>query len=168
MRIRLVALAALGLLWPFAANAETVGARFASREPKACPSGVGPANGPLTVPLATAFVICSREHATGDEIYLVGGATIQVGRPRPFTRDDTYMHDADPSQPVYAIRGSIVTYQCDQISTIDPNSGQNCRAIAEPNASGFCYGTAFGEWSCFMRDMNNLTNVVKDKLPPPA
>ena len=72
-----------------------------------------------------------------------------------------YMHDVDASQPVYPIRGSYQQYQCNNPKTSVYKAGQNCSLSNIPKASGVCYKTTFGDWTCTIASDNPSADVVQ-------
>lgn len=83
---------------------------------------------------------------------------------RPHNPRTDVMSEIDVDVPVYAIRGSFVQYQCSEVSKILENQGKNCNIYRQPNASGQCYKTTFGDWKCNLMDLNSKH---EGRVPPP-
>lgn len=125
-----------------------VGAKYATRDPHTCGSTKDPAKGPISAEKAKQYVTCGYDHEekNADLLWLIDVQQIEVGKPRPFSiRADS--SEADPSQPVYPIRGKIVNYQCHQLAN-GYARGKNCYFYNIPNATGSCFRTSFGDWKC--------------------
>ncbi len=91
-------------------------------------------------------------------LYLIEDAKFQVGAGRPFgTVSDISLSDADQSKPVYPLRGTFTTVQCDDISDYMQNRGANCNEY-EKSADGTCYQNLFGEWACAVSGMSTGTD----------
>jgi hypothetical protein len=154
---------------PFAAQAQTgVGAHFGgARDPQVCASRTAPPSGPITADLAAKYVTCVEEHASLTALYLIDNMKVQVGASRPFQiRSDSYS-DIDPAQPVYPIRGSYVRYSCSVPNAAVGTVGKNCSIVDQPNATGVCFRTTFGDWNCEMKDLANTLTMLRDGIPPP-
>ena len=154
------------LLLPTGSHAQPIGAPFQSRDPATCSNRSAPARGPMTAAIARAYVACSREGVRMQHIYLVAGMDIEVGRSRPFQQSDQGHSDIDPAQPVYPIRGRLLVYFCARVSDDGSNAGKNCDVINMPAATGECYRTTFGDWTCDMSSPDFTT--VRQEMPPPT
>ena len=83
------------------------------------------------------------------------------------------MHDVDPSEPVYPIRGSYLMYQCSNIAPGHPwqsvyAAGKNCTIYDHKQAVGSCWKTTFGDWKCTMGDPNaNITPESQKSVAGP-
>src|ERR1035441_10285017 len=77
----------------------------------------------------------------------------QPGSRNPST--DSLKSDADVNSPVYPIRGSYDGYTCGLLDPPRTVYGRNCMVQGQPQATGSCYRTSFGDWSCGMIDANN-------------
>ena len=139
-------------LWPAG-----VGAKYATRDPQECSSTTEPAKGVLSPALAVKYFACNSEHEAGGYLYLVENVKIDIGKGTPFLELDKgdRPSDADPKGLVHPIRGSLLKYQCGAISTYTRNEGKNCTVYEGPKATGICYRTSFGDWTCNMMDLRS-------------
>jgi hypothetical protein len=138
-----------------------IGARFGTRDPVTCPSTREPVSGPISVEQATLYFMCSREGTQRGPLELVENLTLEVGQGRPASYLDS--RDIDHDSLVYPIRGSFTIYTC---YTPDPrNVGRNCRTSDEPQATGKCYRTTFGDWRCSMVGAGSRS--FREYVPPP-
>jgi hypothetical protein len=82
--------------------------------------------------------------------------------------DASFFPDIDTRVPVYPIRGSLLRYNCDRegrnVAWGRAEPGANCVTFLEANASGHCYKTTAGAWSCSMSD---LVARKTEKVGPP-
>jgi len=147
------------------ASAQSVGAPYQSRDPQTCPDRSAPVSGPMTAAIARTYVGCSREFVFMQRIYLIAGMDLEIGRSRPFQRSDEGLNDVDPSQPVFPLRGRILTFACDRVRDDGSNAAKNCDVNMTPKATGQCYKTTFGDWTCDMSSVEFTT--VRRELPPP-
>ena len=138
-----------------AAFAQSVGAPFEARDPHTCADTKAPASGDITTALASKYLLCDLESQRGDMLYLVENLHVTIGAGRPYTRSDSYLHNADTTGTIYPIRGSFDQYQCAKVSAYMENTKRNCTLYPSPKASGSCYRTSFHDWSCDMLDSNN-------------
>ncbi len=155
----------VALLHPTVTSAEPIGAPYQSRDPATCSNRSAPVSGPMTALIARAYVACSREGIREDHVYLVGGMDLEVGRSRPFQLSDQNNSDVDPKQPVYPIRGRLLIYYCARVSDDGSNAGKNCDIINIPAATGECYKTTFGDWTCDMSNKDYTT--IRQDMPAP-
>jgi hypothetical protein len=116
------------------------------------------------------------EKVYGRNLYLFENVQAEIGKGRPFRGGglsggaDINMADADPSEPVYPIRGSFSQWQCANPKTSISPEGQNCDLLSIPKASGVCYKTTFGDWVCRMVSDNptvDLTQRIKKGVQGP-
>lgn len=84
---------------------------------------------------------------------------------RTYERNQGARYNIDVTKPVFAIRGSMESYQCSP--TYGTPTGRNCAITHSRNAEGDCYRTTFGDWRCFMVDGQARPNETTDQ-PPPA
>jgi hypothetical protein len=86
----------------------------------------------------------------GSTLYLLQDLKVEIGGGTPLLQMPMIHRPggADPNGTVYAIRGSYKKYQCTVISKVYPDAGKNCRVYDVPKATGSCFRTNFGEWSC--------------------
>ena len=132
------------------------GKEYGSRDPRTCANTKAPAQGAITAALATKYVICKAEKIWSNDLYLVENVKVnEVGGGIPYQaiRGQYSWDQVDVNYPVYPIRGSLVSYQCRNLVNeyVGPPDA-NCATSNEPNASGHCYKTTFGDWKCFMSD----------------
>jgi hypothetical protein len=167
----------LALLLTLTATALTVfaqpgsGARFGARDPKVCASTKEPKRGAPSPDQLKQYVICQSEKftgtpGTGQLLYLMSDVTVEVAKPRPFQMRTDAWSDIDPSEPVYPIRGSYVSWQCAVIGSINGDRGKNCSRTDGPNAKGICFKTTFGDWQCKFLDGNSSSPM--QRFPPPT
>ena len=166
--------AAIGLLLALALSANDYG----TREPLTCASTKEPAKGAPSAEQAARYFRCG---PTGEgvrirSLYLMEDVKVEVGKARPFRGGgmsggvDINMPDVDPSQPVYPIRGSFQQYQCNNPKTSISPEGKNCDQSNIPKASGVCYRTTFGDWTCTLGSDNpavDLTTHVRKGIAGP-
>ncbi len=144
-----------------------IGSKYAARDPVTCSSTKEPAKGAPSAQQAANYVRC---HDEGEDSFhhliLEQDVKVEIGKGRPFQGgrlSDINMHDVDPSELVYPIRGSYMMYQCSNIAPGDPwqsiyAAGKNCAIYDHKNAVGSCWKTTFGDWKCTMGDPNaNIT-----------
>ncbi|MDO7845839.1 hypothetical protein Q5H92_05685 [Hymenobacter sp. M29] len=160
-------LCALFLLLTSGASAQDYRALYGSRGPRTCPSTKAPPKGPISANQAMQYFICGTEGLFGDDLYLVGNVTLQIGKGRPFLPNTDMLPDADVSALVYPVRGSYVRYQISKISKVFPNAGKNCNVYPQPHASGLCYRTTFGDWVCKMIDTSAPAMAIQNNVAPP-
>lgn len=167
-----IAAAVGGVLMPAfspaeAAQAAGVGAKYDSREPAKCASLAEPkTKGPPSNAQVAQYAKCAMEHESGSDLYLVENLKVQIApKGRPYNGNSDIMTDIDIDVPIYAIRGSYLSYQCSQPSEYMQTKGKNCNTYDQPMASGVCYKTTFGDWECSMIDVNTRTQTRN--VPPP-
>jgi len=132
-----------------------------------CPSTREPVSGAISVEQATLYFMCSREGTRGGPLDLVENLTLEVGQGRPASYLDS--SDIDHDSLVYPIRGSFTMYTC-YTPKASPypylnNIGRNCHTHDEPQATGNCYRTSFGDWRCSMPDTG--IHNYRENVPPP-
>lgn len=125
---------------------------YGTREPNKCGPFVEISGAAPTIEEAAARIyICEYESdpiGVASKLYLIEDLSIQVGRSRPFGQISDYsLRDADTSQSLYPIRGTLTLVQCSE--TNDRNRGANC-AEYPSKGEGVCYRNTFDEWSCPM------------------
>jgi hypothetical protein len=155
------------LLSVMSASAQDYRALYGSRAPRTCANAKAPVKGPLTAAQAMQYFICGAEGTFGDNLYLVDQVKIEVGKGRPFLSQTDMLTDADVSSLVYPVRGSYVQYQISRLSTVFPNKGKNCSVYPAPHASGLCYRTTFGDWTCKMIDTSAPSMASQRDVAPP-
>jgi len=131
-----------------------VGSKYGSRDPFVCKSRKEPAKGTPMPAQIKDYVKCSSENVVGrmaPKLYLLEHVPVEVGKGRPFQAADLNFAVIDNSMPLYPIRGSYDWYIC-HVNEAGFPAGRNCSIYKEPNASGFCYKTTFGDWNCTMAD----------------
>ena len=138
---------------------------YGTREPASCRDR----SSPLTSETAALYFACDIEGEWSGHMYLVSDVSIRVSsKPRQFNPLTDSFPSADPSQPVYDIRGSFRRWQCSAKGSLSwTNSpGAACNYGDQPNAQGLCYLDTFSDWHCTMRDPINSALTVKN-VPPP-
>ena len=142
-----------------------IGAKFGSRDPFRCTSKVAPATGLITPQLAAQYVVCQSEKLNHiGWLFLVNNVRVEVGSPLSHAAViDLMITDGQQGGPVLPIRGSFDNYLCSPLDATTP-PGHNCALWHETHATGHCYRTAFGDWSCHMSDLN--AQQVPNQPPP--
>ncbi len=160
-----IAIAAAGAGPP--ALSQTVQERFGSRAPRTCPDQTAPARGAIKAAEAARYFICNAEYVTGSTLYLVENVNVrQVGGGVPYTPNLGAFREINVRVPLYPIRGSYVSYQCaDKLAAYDRAPNTDCGVYEHPNATGYCYKTTFGDWSCHMSD-RTVTSQSRKSAPP--
>lgn len=173
--LQVALLVAIGLAlapWGVAAQgAGSISDRYGSRPPRTCANASAPANGAISSAQALNYLNCQMEYvAGGGDLYLVENVRVQVGAGIPYAaiREQRSLEEIDVRYPVYPIRGSLVRYQCQDRITAARVATANCSTYSEPNATGYCYKTAFGDWKCYMNDPQAMSpQNVRHDVPPP-
>lgn len=148
-----------------------VGAKYGTRDPHTCQNATAPTSGAPSPTLAAQYVVCGRERETnGNTLWLLENVRVQVGKGTPY-RDIPQIHrpgNVDPDGSVYAIRGAYRMYMCGvvQNNIVTKNAGKNCRVYDVTRATGTCYKTTFGDWSCSLIDDNSAGYGIADQPPP--
>ncbi len=139
-----------------------IGKSYGTRDPRTdCGDLKGAAP---TQAIALKSFICHREQERYPNIWLVEGASVQVGVGRSYNMKEDYnVPEIDVRAKVYPIRGNFKNYQCNPLSNILHNQGKNCLMSVQPKAGGLCYKNTWGEWLCSMS--GNEPAVVS---PPPG
>ena len=160
------ALAALtAFVFAISAAPEGVGAKFGARDPRTCQSKKEPTKGAISAEQAKQYFICDTEKLIdSDDLQLVDNVKVEVGKARPYQQLSDSHPDIDTTAPLYPIRGSLTRYICHPVSSYMNNAGKNCSSWNEPNATGVCYKTTFGDWNCAMTD---LSGIQTSPVPPP-
>ncbi len=164
----LFAVGACALTLVHAQKAKSSGKPYGSRDPEGCASTKEPVKGAPSSALATRYLRCHIEGiGPGNNMYLIENVKVEVGKGTPFLELSRGQRPfgADPDSLVYPIRGSYTSYQCSIPNSINNNFGKNCNTYENPNASGQCFRTGFGDWTCDMSDTdinnpNNRMNVA--------
>ena len=152
-----------------------VGSKYAARDPVTCDSTKAPASGAPSAQQALQYTKCGEEGEDSfHHLILTSDMRVEIGKGRPFQgggNSDINMHDVDPSQPIYPIRGSYKMYQCSNVAAGDPwqsiyTAGKNCDVYDYKAATGACYKTTFGDWKCFMTDTTNTSPVQSSVAGP--
>jgi hypothetical protein len=141
-----------------------IGAKYGARDPMACPSTKEPTSGPPSADQARKYLQCHRENVFNGGLYLLGDIVLEVGKGVPYNQYDQYSRpgDADASSPIYPIRGNLKSYQCFILKNYP--AGKNCTMYDESKATGYCYRTSFGDWTC---NMSGVKSMGTNGLPPP-
>jgi len=145
----------------FRGQQASAGTAYGAREPMSCQSRAEPAQGRPTPAQAVQYLRCTAEGVADGSLFLLEDVEVsEVGEGESF--DATYFPDIDVAHPVFPIRGNLVRYECRREN--DSNTGTNCVSHVEANASGNCYKTTSGDWSCSMSDLVQRTT---ERVPPP-
>jgi hypothetical protein len=167
--LSILATLSLNVALPLAAMAQAgAGVSFDARDPATCPDKSAPTVGPITADLAAQYVTCEEESASYITLQLVDQMKVQVGAPRAFQFETDSSDNVDSSQPVYPIRGSYVRYRCSHPNAAVGTVGKNCSLYDQPNASGSCTKTTFGDWYCQMKDLDNTLKQLANEVPAPC
>jgi hypothetical protein len=150
----------------------TVGAKYGTREPRACGSRKAPAHGAPSADQARQYVICELEHGDGERpLMLVTNVKVQVAPVSHPANPGTQVLTAatiDPRQPVWDIRGSFTSYQCTALASVmagnDFARTHNCWVAEQPSASGYCWKDTFADWHCGM--ISGAAKWKTNVLPP--
>jgi hypothetical protein len=131
------------------------GADWGARDPTACV--------PLrqeqqpTPEQAIQLVKCRHETASASsgELWLMENVKLEVGAMVPFVvmYDRVVMADADTAKPTYPLRGSFTWAVCMSMHDAGIGGGDarlNCRETDVAGATGACWQTTFGDWSCVL------------------
>ena len=150
----------------------TVGAKYGTREPRACGSRTAPAHGAPSAEQARQYVICELERGDGERpLLLVTNVKVQVASvshpPNMITREITAAR-IDPREPIWDIRGSFTSYQCTALASLiaqnDFARTHNCWVAEQPSATGYCYKDTFADWHCGM--IGGAAKWKTNVLPP--
>ena len=145
----------------FRGQPDSVGPAYSAREPVSCQSRGEPAQGRPTPAQVVAYLKCGAEGVADGSLYLLEDVEVsEIGDGESF--DASYFPDIDPAHRVFPIRGNLVRYECRREN--GSNNGANCVSHVEENASGNCYKTISGDWSCSMSDLVQRTTAG---VPPP-
>lgn len=143
------------------------GARFGARDPHVCGSTKASGNGPPSAAVAREAFLCATEQVSASTLYLAENVKIEVAaKGSPYNPNLHNMSKVDVDVPMYAVRGSYTRYQCSAVSDYMKNAGKNCNVYQQPEASGICYKTTFGDWKCSLLDLNH--NKQEPNMAPPA
>ena len=144
--------------------------RYGSREPLTCKDQKAPAKGVITAALAAKYFICKAEKVSSNLLYLVENLkSVEVGGGVPYSPTLGAFEAINVRVPMYPIRGSFVLYQCrNLINEYVGPPGANCTTYNSPKATGYCYKTTFGDWSCYMSDRasGESENYKRGVAPP--
>lgn len=165
------ALAALtAFVFAISAATDGVGAKYGGRDPHTCQSKKEPTKGAISAEQAKQYFICGVEGESSSSfswLTLVENVKVEVGKARPYQQLSDSHPDTDTTAPLYPIRGRFTQYQCDQLSSYDRNTGKNCAVFNNPNATGVCYKTTFGDWNCKMNDFTTGSKSEPTRVGPP-
>ena len=143
-----------------------IGAAYGSRNPRTCANTKAPASGPLSAQQAMQYFICRTEGEFMEMLSLVSDVKLEIGKGRPFQSGSDRFPEVDVTSPVYPIRGSFTGYSVGRLSTDQSNRGKNCYVTFNPNATGQCYRTTFGDWKCNMNDWSKSRFDQYHVAPP--
>lgn len=105
--------------------AQDIGAPYGAREPRVCKDKKSPRTGAIAAAQAKEYLICDAEKVFGVDLGFVEDVTVQVGKARPYNiKEDFNYNDIDTKFPVYPIRGSYKSYNCQPISGDGRNRGK--------------------------------------------
>jgi hypothetical protein len=144
----------------------SVSGPYGAREPATCTAADQAAGKPTAAQVAQ-YIRCTIEGIADGALFLIENIQVrEIGDAEQF--DASFFPDIDTRQPVYPIRGSLLRYNCDRegrnVSWGRAEPGANCVTFLEENASGHCYKTTAGVWSCSMSD---LVARKTEKVAPP-
>lgn len=145
----------------------SIGAGFGTRDPVVCASTKEPVKGPISLEQAKLYFRCDREGTKTGPLMLVENLTLEMGKAH---RPDRLDLNKDPDSLEYPIRGSYSEYMCYSENAspgILNNVGKNCYVRDNPNATGSCYRTTFGDWECTMFDSFSIVKGGRANVPPP-
>lgn len=162
-RFVLLLLAAGSLVWA----EDSVGKQFGTREPFVCKSRREPAKGSLSSSQAAEYFKCRFEKRDDKHLSLAENVKVEVGKGRPFQGSDHLLQDIDPGSLLYPIRGSYDWYYCGKLGMLYNTLGKNCTYTPQPNATGVCYRTTFGDWTCLLSDTQNGSTGSQENVPGP-
>jgi hypothetical protein len=139
---------------------------YGAREPETC-TAADQAQGKPTAAQVAQYIKCTLEGIGDGALFLIENVQVrEIGDAGPF--DASFFPDIDVRQPVYPIRGSLLRYNCERegrtVAWGRADPGANCLSFLEANASGHCYKTTAGVWSCTMSD---LVTQKTEKVAPP-
>jgi hypothetical protein len=123
-----------------------------SRQRRTCPSRTEPSSGGISAEQAAIYAACYYEERAvfNAAVDFVDILSVEVASESRQARSaDFGLHQIDIEKPIYDIRGSIVVYNCQNITEGYPR-GQNCRISRVPDSTGKCYQTTFGDWYCLL------------------
>jgi hypothetical protein len=128
---------------------------YGSREPATCTAADQAAGTPTPAQVAQ-YIRCTLEGVADGALFLIENIEVrEIGTPEQ--GDASLFPDIDARQPVYPIRGSLLRYNCERegrsVAWGRADRGANCLTTLEENASGHCYRTTAGRWSCSMSDL---------------
>jgi hypothetical protein len=144
----------------------SVSGPYGAREPATC-TAADQAEGKPTAAQVAQYIKCTLEGIADGALFLIEDIQVrEIGDAGQF--DASFFPDIDTRQPVYPIRGSLLRYNCDRegrnVAWGRAEPGANCVTFLEANASGHCYKTTAGVWSCSMSD---LVARKTEKVAPP-
>jgi hypothetical protein len=139
---------------------------YGAREPAVC-TAADQAQGKPTPAQVAQYLRCTLEGVADGALFLIENIQVrEIGNAEQV--DASFFPDIDIRQPAYPIGGSLLRYNCDRegrnVSWGRAEPGANCVTFLEANASGYCYKTTTGTWSCSMSD---LVPQKTEKVGPP-
>ncbi len=145
-----------------------VGTKYGARDPRKCESTRPPETGAPSAAQARAYLISGHEHETGNDTFatlkLLEDVKLEIGKGRPYDHPEGG-NDIDTRELVYPVRGSYTAWTCYPISSAHP-AGKSAQKTENPNASGICYKTTFGDWKVLMSDITTR-KVFSEYFPAP-
>lgn len=144
-----------------------IGAKYRSRDPMECADYKEPADGFPSYEQAREYFICQNENVFANKLYLVSDVQFEMGKMRPYDRENDAMNvpNIDVSVPVIPIQGSYKTYQIWEPSEYMQDIGKNCNIDLIQNATGLIYKNSFGEWHVNMGSADSKS-IAKGVAPP--
>jgi hypothetical protein len=150
----------------------TVGAKYGTREPRACGSRKAPTHGAPSAEQAKQYVTCELERGDGERpLLLVTNVKVQVApvsHPANGVVQVIAAATLDPRQPIWDIRGSFTSYQCTALASLisqnDFARTHNCWVAEQPSATGYCWKDTFADWHCGM--ISGSAKWKTNVLPP--
>jgi len=118
---------------------------YDARAPRTCAK----VTKPPSAAQAAVMVQCTMEGLSPTGLQLFQDVTLEMGSPRPFVyNSDAGLSGIDLNAKVYPLRGSYTGYFCSKWGGTLVPIGKNCIVSAVSNATGACWKTSFGDWSC--------------------
>jgi hypothetical protein len=131
---------------------------YGTREPATCAARSEPAQGAPSDAQATQYLKCTVEGVGDGRMFLLQDVKVQVSKEgRAYNTNTDYFDNIDAKQQIYPIKGSLVRFECEELSIRGIVPGKSCRQMVESNASGACYKTTTNAWACNMSDVSQKT-----------
>jgi len=121
---------------------------YDARAPRTCSK----VTSPPSAAQAAVMVQCSMEGLSPTGLQLFQDVQLEIGSPRPFVyNSDAGLSGIDLNAKVYPLRGSYTGYFCSKWGGTLVPIGHNCVVSTVTSATGACWKTSFGDWSCKMQ-----------------